>query len=193
MLVAHKLAIPPTASAGEAAEQARAGFESLFRQHFPAVRRWVRALGVRATDVDDVAQEVFVIAHRRLDQLRQGSSATGWLFSITRRTCANHRRGRVREEARRQHADGPTAMPDPEDAVGRREAASILQGFLDGLPDEQRDAFVLYEIEGMKAPEVAEALGVAADSVHSRVRLARDKLARVVARHRARIEGERDG
>ncbi len=191
MLVASKLAIPRAVERDREEADVRACFEALFRRYFPSARRWVRAMGIPATDVDDVAQEVFLIAHRRLGQLAPDASTTGWLFSIARGTCANHRRGRAREHARRQHADPPINLPDPEQAVGHREAASILQGFLDELPEDQREAFVLYELEGLKAPEVGETLGISPDTVHSRVRVARDKLGRVVARHRARIERER--
>jgi RNA polymerase sigma-70 factor (ECF subfamily) len=191
VLVASDMAVPP--SEAKPQTQAIGSFDAVFRAHYARVVRWVRALGIAATETDDVAQEVFLIAHRRRDQLADGASVRGWLFSITRRTCANARRGRAREEARREHADEPAAVPDPEAVAGRRQAAEILQGFLDSLPDEQREAFVLYEIEGMKAPEAAKSLGVSPDTVHSRVRLAREKLARVVTRHRARIEGGQHG
>lgn len=191
MHVASDMAVPPTQAKAHAS--AVGSFDALFRAHYARVLRWVRALGVAATEADDVAQEVFLIAHRRRDQLADDASVRGWLFSITRRTCANARRGRAREQARREHADEPGAAPDPESVAGRRQAAEILQRFLNSLPEEQREAFVLYEIEGMKAPEVARSLEVSADTVHSRVRLAREKLARVVSRHRARIEGEHNG
>lgn len=160
--------------------------ERLFRRYHPRVVRWVNAMGVAAAEAEDVAQEVFLVAHRRLERLEAETAITSWLFGIARRVASNHRRSRAREQARLQHADGPSEVPDPEQATTRREAASILRRFLDDLPEDQRLAFILYEIEGMKGPEVAAILDVTLDNAYARVRLARDKLARVVARHQAR-------
>jgi RNA polymerase sigma factor (sigma-70 family) len=68
----------------------------------------------------------------------------------------------------------------------RAHAAMLLQRFLDGLPEAQRLAFVLYEIDELDANEAGEALGIAPGTVHARVRLAREKLDRFVARHQSR-------
>jgi RNA polymerase sigma-70 factor, ECF subfamily len=160
-------------------------FEQLFRRYYARVVRWVHAMGVTGTEAEDVAQDVFLIAHRSFARLHADAAATGWLFGISRRATANHRRARTRERARRQRADEPCELPNPEQSTSRREAASILQRFLAELPEEQQLVFILFELEGLSASEAAEVLGVSTDAVYSRARMARDKLARVVARHQA--------
>ena len=70
--------------------------------------------------------------------------------------------------------------------VERRQAADLVQAFLDGLGEELREVFVLMEIEGMTAPEVAHAVDVGVNTVYSRLRLARERFRREVHRLQAR-------
>jgi len=161
-------------------------YDEMFRAHYGHVVRWLSVLGVRGGDVDDAAQEVFIIAHRRRDQLREDATVTGWLLGISRRVAATARRTRQRAQAREKRATPPEPGPDPETVALRSEAAEILHRFTDSLPEQQRLVFVLYELDGTTAPEIAEMLGVSPNTVHSRIRLVRDKLNRVVARERKR-------
>lgn len=162
------------------------GYAALFRAHYARVVRWLTVLGIHRAEVDDVAQEVFIVAHRRLDQLRADASVTGWLLGISRRVAATARRNRDRAVARANRASPPGELPDPETLAMRSEAAQVLHQFLTTLPEEQRLVFALYEMDGAGANEVAEAMGISVNTVHSRVRLIREKLARVVARQRAK-------
>ena len=68
----------------------------------------------------------------------------------------------------------------------KADAARIVNRLLDGLDDDQREVFVLAELEDLSAPEIAEALEVKLNTVYSRLRLARSAFAEVAARHRAR-------
>lgn len=161
-------------------------FAEMFRHHYGRVVRWLSVLGVSRSEVDDVAQEVFIVAHRKREMLREDASVTGWLLGISRRIAATRRRSDARGRTREERATPPTQAPDPEAAAIHNEAARLLQDFLDTLPDEQRLVFVLYEMDGSNATEIAEALELPANTVHSRIRLVRERLARFVARERAR-------
>ena len=174
------------ASPAEATAGLSERYAALFRAHYGRVVRWLGVLGVPMGEVDDVAQEVFIIAHRKLDQLRDDASPAGWLLGIARNVAATQRRSRRRARAREEHADAPGEHPDPETVAMRSEAARLLQRFLATLPEEQRLVFVLFEMDGVSASEIAEALGISRNTVHSRIRLIREKLARVVARERAK-------
>lgn len=164
-------------------------YAEMFRSHYQRVVRWLTVLGVAPAEVDDVAQEVFIIAHRKLDQLRPDASVAGWLMGIARRVGATHRRGYERARARERHATPPAETPSPETATMRNRAAQVLHDFLSSLPEDQRLVFVLYEMDGDNATEIAEALGISSNTVHSRIRLIRKKLARVVAREQAKNRG----
>lgn len=166
-------------------------YAEIFRAHYARVVRWLTVIGVATAEVDDVAQEVFIIAHRKLDQLRPDASPAGWLLAISRRVAATHHRSRRRTQAREQHGTPPTPLQSPEAAAMRSQAAQMLHEFLMTLPEEQRLVFVLFEIDGTAPREIADALGIPHNTVHSRIRLIREKLARVVARERAK--GARHG
>lgn len=130
------------------------------------VVRMVRALGVAAADADDVAQEVFVIAHRRRDRF-DGGSARGWLYGIARNVARDHRRlARHREVAA---GDGlperPTEAPADDLELLRRAVAS--------LDDHHQDALLLYDLAECTLAEAAAALGVPAGTLKDRIRRAR--------------------
>jgi RNA polymerase sigma-70 factor (ECF subfamily) len=161
-------------------------YAEMFRRHYGRVLRWLSVLGVPFGELDDVAQEVFIVAHRKREVLRSDASVTGWLLGISRRVASTHRRGHARGRTREERATPPTEAPSPEAAAIHNEAVRLLQEFLDTLPEEQRLVFVLYEMDGANATEIADALDLPTNTVHSRIRLVRERLARFVARERAR-------
>jgi RNA polymerase sigma-70 factor (ECF subfamily) len=112
------------------------------------------------------------------------------LFSIATRVAAQHRRAGGRERVVEllptvgdvTASGGAELLTDTDRTAARLEAARILDGLLDTLPDDQRAVFILSEIEQLEAPEVAAALGVNVNTVYSRRRLAREKLERRLRR-----------
>ncbi len=186
LLLAVTSALPTPRARPASQEDGQARYAEIFRAHYGRVVRWLSVLGVGTADVDDAAQEVFIIAHRRIDQLRPDATVTGWLLGISRRVAATSRRNRERARVRQARANPPQEPIDPETKVMREEAALVLQRFLDGLPEPQRVVFALYELDGMNATEVGALMDISTNTVHSRVRLIREKLNRVVARERSK-------
>ncbi|MCR9166026.1 MAG: RNA polymerase sigma factor [Nannocystaceae bacterium] len=155
-------------------------FASVYREHAAFVRRSVRHLDVPDAAADDVLHDVFLIVHRRLADFDARTSMRAWLFGIARRVAMHHRRGRLRRSRREQAAPVPAATPCPEHVAASREAARWVEGFLAGLDPSQRAVFMLCEIEGLAAPEVAAATGTKLNTVYSRLRLARRRFERAV-------------
>ena len=156
-----------------------AAFEALYQQHFAFVWRVVWRAGVSESDVDDVCQEVFVTAHRRFEDLEPGAERA-FLFGVARRAAANHRRGTQRR--RRKIAALPEPCPEralDEQLVDRRQIRR-LERAIDSLPSQRREVYVLMELEGLSAPEVAASLGCKLNTVYSRLRRARRELAAVL-------------
>lgn len=164
-------------------------FSAVYGEHFGFVWRSLRALGVPAAAADDAAQDVFIVVHRRLDDYDARAPMRAWLFGIARNVARRHRERGTRDPG--LHLLGEGAALD--DTMQLREAATLVERFLDSLDDDQRAVFVLAQLEGLTAPEIAEALGVNPNTVYSRLRAARVKFERVVARRTAqerRIRGE---
>ena len=169
----------------EARTATRQAFDALYEEHFDFVWRSLRRLGVAESQVDDAAQEVFVVVHRRLADFEGRSTAKTWLFGIALRVASDFRRWNRRKNQFDALPDDAIASGlSPDELASRREAARALDRCLDELPDERRAVFVLMELEELSAPEVAEALHVPLNTVYSRLRLARADFERAVAKHR---------
>jgi RNA polymerase sigma factor (sigma-70 family) len=150
-------------------------FERLYRENFPFVWAAARRCGAPSHAVDDVVQDVFVTAYRRIDELYYEVSPRGWLYGVTRRVAFRYRRSAARL-ARRRAVYGPHA-PTSAEPHAEREAARDLEALLLRIDAAQRETFVMAELLGMSGPEIAGELRVPVDTVYSRLRLARRRLA----------------
>ena len=153
----------------------------LYRAHAGFVWRVVRRMGISEAAAEDVVQEVFLVVRRRLPDYEGRGAPTSWLYSIARGVAANHRRGEARAQRRLRVVSGPAAAASPEEVVGRADAAQQVRRFLAELDPDQREVFVLADIEGLSGPQIAEALGINVNVGYSRLRLARRKFQRFIA------------
>jgi RNA polymerase sigma-70 factor (ECF subfamily) len=168
-----------------AAERARA-FRALYDSHVAFVWRNLRRLGVSERDVEDKAQEVFVVAHRRFDDfVDRGHGPRAWLFQIVLRVASDARRHKRRHPV---DPDGGAAQereavePPQTAVVARREALDLLDRALGAIDLGRRAVIVLHEIEQMSAPEIARTLDIPMNTVYSRLRIARLELEQELAR-----------
>jgi RNA polymerase sigma-70 factor (ECF subfamily) len=180
---------PPARDQGEP----RPSFEEVYDAYFAFVWRSALRLGAPPANIDDVVQEIFLVAHQRLDQFEGRSSVKTWLFGVVANVVRAHRR-----MLRTKHphildasaATSPETIADPADGpheqVSSREAAAIADQLLESLDEDKRAAFVLAELEQMSAPEIAAAVSVPVNTVYSRLRVAREEFAKAGLRYRAR-------
>lgn len=164
-------------------------FASVYDSYFSYIWRSVQSLGVPPSQVDDVVQEVFVIAYQKLGTFEGRSSVKTWLFGIALHRARVHRR-RARDAAQGEAVEPERIQGSDATRPDRRaeyaEAVRVLHAILEELDDDQREVFVLAMLEELSAPEIAEVLGVKLNTVYSRLRLAREAFAKAAARHRAR-------
>lgn len=159
-------------------------FEALYDAHAPDVWRAVRRLGVEPGAVDDVVQETFVTAWRTRSRFEGRSAVKTWLIGI----ALNHARHALRTQARlsvHQPVEAATSIEaggSPDEALASRRRQEQLLSMLRALPEEQREVFVMMDLEGMSAPEVAELAGAPLNTVYSRLRLARAAINAAVER-----------
>ena len=166
----------------DAAVPAAPTFDEVYDQHVAFVWRVLRSLGVPPALLEDAAQDVFVVVHRRLGDFEGRSTITTWLFGITRKVAAKHRK--------RAPVVAPTSEPvstaDPFRDAARAEAAAQVAAILDRMDDDKRIVFALVELEHVSVAEVARMLGLNSNTASSRLRLARTEFAAAVKRERAK-------
>lgn len=161
-------------------------FQALYDVWFEDVSRWVRALGARQADCDDLVQEVFLVVHRRLHQF-DGRNAGAWLYQITRRKVRDH--GRLFWVKRLfPSSEVPltqlalATQRTPLDELETKHERELLTRSLDELSADQRAAFVLFQIEGSSGEHIAELAGININTVWARLFKARQKLRKELQR-----------
>ncbi len=165
--------MPTAHSAPTRSRAPRSRFERLYREHAPFVWAAARQCAPQAA-VDDVVQDVFVTAYRRLDDLHAEISARGWLYGVTRKVAFRYRRSNARKV--RRVAALTATHPGPTDPRPALEASEQLDALLAQLPPRQRELVVMSELLGMSGPEIAAQLGVPVNTAYSRVRAVRGRL-----------------
>jgi RNA polymerase sigma-70 factor (ECF subfamily) len=166
-----------------ASPELAAAYAALYRQHFAFVWRSLRRLGVAERELADGAQEVFLLVFRKLPELDLESRLTTWLYAVCMRVASDWRRRAHRRYELvdvDQRGSAPAAAEDPH--LG--ELRALLLRALDAMPMEQRAVFVAFEMEGFTGDEIASALEVPVPTVHSRLRLARERFRAVLERER---------
>lgn len=158
----------------------------VYERHAAMVFRALRSLGVPPASLDDAVQDVFMVVHRRLGQFEGRAALTTWLFAIARRVASDYRR-RIPRGTQPLSAVAEVAdrAADPARVVEHAEAARAVLAILDTLEPDQREVFVLMELEQLAAPAVAEIVGAPLNTIYSRLRLARQRFEQAVARRAA--------
>jgi len=153
------------------------GAEALFRAHAGFVASFLRRLSVPEADVDDLVQEVFVIAHRKGGYVTGPAQPRTWLGAIALRVAQSGRRSRQRHPSALSDgaapADTASERLDPAEQLETQRALQRVQRALDQLSLEHRATFVLFEIEGESCDNIAAALQVPLGTVYSRLHAAR--------------------
>jgi len=171
-------------------------FRALYDAHFDFVWRSLRRLGVRESDVLDLAQKVFLTAHFKLAEFEGRSLISTWLFGICQRVASDYRRSAlIRREVSTDAAELDAVATWHEDAsleTDARRRAQAAEAILNKLPEPQRVVFVLFELEEMSGQDIATLLDISVGTVRSRLRLARDAFRREVKRLAAISAGRKE-
>jgi RNA polymerase sigma-70 factor (ECF subfamily) len=154
------------------------------------VPQTLRYLGVPDDVLLDAAQDVLVVALRRLGDFEGRSTLKTWLYGICIRVAQEQRRKhRNRREILVEILPDLTAPPGQESAVEKAEWRQILGTVLDALNQEQREAFVLFEIQRLTMKEVAEVLGCPLKTAYFRHKAARKRVLEAFKKQAAEGEG----
>jgi RNA polymerase sigma-70 factor (ECF subfamily) len=168
-----------------------ARMRGMVEQHFDFIWRTLRRLGVGEADADDATQEVFLVASRKLDEVAV-TKERSFLFGTALRVASTHRRtSSRRRESPGGSLDDRTAQGlGPDDMTERHRARRLLDEVLNELDLDVRGVFVLFELEELTAPQIAELLGIPVGTVASRLRRAREVFRAAL---NARLEPKTEG
>ncbi len=156
-------------------------FRRIYQENANFVWRTMRRLGVQPAHLEDACQEAFLVVHRKLAGF-DGKSEKSWLFAIALRVAADHRkRAHIRRERVTGEVPEVVMPPSQHDDLEKSRARDFLQAVLDDLDDDKRAVFVLYELEGMAMPEIADAVGCPVQTAYSRLHAARRRIQDAVA------------
>ena len=174
------------------ADRCRAGapgaFDELYRTHAPRLFGLACRM-VGRPEAEDLLQEMFLTAHRKLTQYKGESSLGTWLFRLGANLCIDHLRSRGTKLAQLSDAmdepfDSPPGASGPVLGVVDR---LDLDRALAGLPPGCRSVFVLHDVEGFEHREIAGLLGISDGTSKSQLHKARLKLRTALARPPASV------
>ena len=158
----------------------------VFEQHGAFVCRSLRYLGAHEADLDDLVQEVFLVVCKRLDDYEEKGRARAWLYSICTRVFTTQRRKGKRWREASPLSERIAAAPEAEPLD--RAALALGWRLLHQLPQEQREVFVLYEVEELPMSEIARAMDCPLQTAYSRLHSARERILAEVERLSAESE-----
>lgn len=165
-------------------ENAETRFRTIFESGFDYVWNTLRRLGVAAADLEDVSHDVLFAVYRKLDSYDPARPLRPWLFAFSYRAAADYgRRRRVRREVA-----PPDDVIDPGPLVDERlidrERQTLVATALATLDLDRRAVFVLHDLDDVPMPEIARTLEIPLNTAYSRLRVARERFVKAVARLR---------
>ena len=155
----------------EAAQADPARFVDLYERHFHRVYAYAIRRTASRAEAEDITSEVFERALVNMPRFEwRGVPLIAWLYRIAANAMADRR-----QQIERNSADPPPEVPDESESATIERRAMLFQ-LVDRLPDLQRQVIEMAYFYGMTRQEIAEATGEALGTIHTRARLALQKL-----------------
>lgn len=148
--------------------------ERIWRELSGRLHQFIRSRVNSAADADDILQTVFLRIHQRLDDLRQTERLESWVFQITRNAVSDH--FRKRRDVQHDVASLATAAELPGDENLNAEVAGCIAALIDQLPEDQKRAVSMYELEGVPQKEIADRESISVSGAKSRIQRGRQTL-----------------
>ena len=172
---------------GAARQGDRTAFGELYRRYARMIHGVLLAR-VPYGDVDDLVQDVFLLAMERLDTLREAGAFRGWLATIARNRATDHLR---RAPQTMELPDDLPSNDSGDDSADRMEAAAAL-AIIRTLPEAYRETLILRLVEGFTGPEIAAQTGLTEGSVRVNLHRGMKQLRERLEQHAPRARDDRD-
>jgi RNA polymerase sigma-70 factor (ECF subfamily) len=141
----------------------------------------LQRLGAGPREIEDLAQEVFVVLHRNWPRLDTSRPLRPYLFGIAFRVVSAHRRRRAREIPY-PGLDLEDGAASPEGLLQSKESSALLMAALDRVPLARRSVLVMHDLDDVPIVDVARRLSITRFGAYSRLRKARRELAAALRR-----------
>ena len=157
-------------------------FEELYRQHATRLYNLAYRMVGHPDDADDLLQEIFLTAYRKLDTFRGASALGTWLYRLAMNVCLD----RLRSKASKQES----LTDELDEGLGHASAGLSqvnrmdLERAIARLPEGSRAAFLLHDVEGFDHMEVGRILGIAEGTSKSQVHKARLRIREYLGAHK---------
>jgi len=149
-------------------------FETLYQQHAPRLYNLAYRMAGTATDADDLLQDIFLLAYRKVGSFRGESSLGTWLYRLAMNHCLDVLRSRqARQGHQTDSLDEEGAAPPAAAPVVGAVSRIDLERAIGQLPRACRAAFLLHDVEGFGHQEVGTILGISEGTSKSQVHKAR--------------------
>ena len=146
-----------------------------YQKHAPFIARVIEKLTGSGPHVDDILQDTFIIAYKKREKFEGRSALRTWLYGIAKNRCMHHRRGLARflnfKEKLESTPVAPSQSPHKSLEVSRE--LHLVESVITSMTFKQREVFVLYELEEMEGPQIADLLGIPIGTVWTRLHKAR--------------------
>ena len=156
-------------------EQENVDIGQAYQLHAPFIARVIEKLTGAGPHVDDLLQETFIVAHKKRNDFEKRSALRTWLYGIAKNLCMHHKRGLARflnfKEKLQSMPNSVSSTPDQTLEVSRE--LQLAESVITSMSFKQREVFVLYELEEMEGPEIAELLNIPIGTVWTRLHKAR--------------------
>jgi RNA polymerase sigma-70 factor (ECF subfamily) len=157
-------------------------FETIYREHSPRIYALACRMAGSPSDGEDLLQEIFLHAHRKLGSFKGDSALGTWLYRLATNYCLDFVRSRRARMDRMTDTLDTGSQPPPAAPRETPLARIDLERAIEQLPDGCREAFVLHDVEGYDHKEVGRLLGIAEGTSKSQVFKARARLRALLAR-----------
>jgi RNA polymerase sigma-70 factor, ECF subfamily len=167
------------------ASESAPALAEVFRDHFDALYRFCVRLGASGADAEDLVQEVFITAHRRMPSYDARAPMRPWLYGIAYNVFRDQKKRAYRH---RENLPGDVDLedrrsdPPQETALRAKGARDLVRAALLEIPERRRVVFVMHELDGLSIREVADALDLPVRTTYARIEKAREEFTRAVRR-----------
>jgi RNA polymerase sigma-70 factor (ECF subfamily) len=170
-------------------------FWDIYDQYYPKIRRFILSLVRDQWVADDILQETFLKAQHNMDQLKDSSRLSPWIFCIAHNLCQDHfRKSKAgpREESLDQEDIHLFVGGDIEKEMEQREMGECVQNQINLLPESLRTVLILFDVMEFTHQEIAETLGITVQNVKVKLHRARKKLKTILEEKCVFERDERD-